>query len=506
MQTAAASGVSICFANPGTTEMPLVAALDEVPQVRAVLGLFEGVCTGCADGWARMRRTPALTLLHLGPGLANGIANLHNAKRARSPIVNLVGDHARAHLAHDAPLTSDIESLAEPVSGWLRTATSPATLAGDLSLAIAAATSPPGQIATLIIPADVQWEECPGPVALSQPTLAETVPPERIRAVAEQLRGSKASGLLLGGEALGAAGQRAAIRIAKKTGARLHIETFPARWERGGDIPGLERLPYFPEQARASLENLETLVLADARAPVSFFGYPGQASELTPEGTTLSLCEAGEDAESALEALADELGAARLEIAPQNSAVSAEPDPRLNPTSVGQVLASRLPENAIVVDEAATTGLPFYTLSEAAPRHTVLSLTGGAIGQGMPCAAGAALACPDQKVIAFQADGSAQYTLQSLFTLARENLDVTVVLCSNRAYRILQIELARSGVREPGSQARALTSLGDPELDWVSLARGYGVPAERVEDTADFDTALCRALREAGPHLIEVVL
>lgn len=506
MQAATANGIEICFANPGTTEMPLVAALDEVPGIRVVLGLFEGVCTGCADGWARMNGLPALTLLHLGPGFANGIANLHNARRAHSPIVNLIGDHTRSHLGFDAPLTSDIQSLARPVSAWLRTATSPSLLAAEVSEAIAAARSAPGQIATLIIPADVQWEEGDGPVAGVQPRSEARVPSDRIRAVAERLRSSQTSALLLGGRSLGPAGQRAAARIANATGAKLCVETFPARWERGGNIPWIERLAYFPEQARATFKGIDALVLVGGPEPVAFFGYPNQGSTLAPDEITTRLSQAGEDSEDALEALAEELGAPAL--GPWAPA-QALPDPggsTLNPATIGHALATHLPEDAIVVDEAATSGLPFYEATRNAPRHTVLSLTGGAIGQGLPCAAGAALACPNRKVIAFQADGSAQYTLQTLFTLARENLDVVVILCSNRAYRILQVELARAGVTDPGPASQSLTSLEDPEINWVALARGYGVSAERIEDRLAFDQALPRALANPGPHLIEVML
>ena len=504
MQTAEAGGVEICFANPGTTEMPLVAALDEVVGIRAVLGLFEGVCTGCADGWGRMRRRPALTLLHLGPGFANGVANLHNARRARSPVLNLVGDHTRNHLGFDAPLTSDIESLARTVSAWVDTATSPTRLTSDFSEALAACLTPPGQVATLIVPADVQWEEGASPAELPQRPSRTRVPAERIRTIAERLRSSHASGLLLGGRALGETGQRAADRIARATGAKLFAETFPARWERGGDLPQIERLAYFPEQARATFAGLEVLVVADAPDPVAFFGYRDQESELAPRGAIARLSGPEEDAEDALEALADELGA------PTRAPATPAPPPAnpqentLNPTSLAHVLASRLPEDAIVVDEAATSGLPFY--GAPAPRHTLLSLTGGAIGQGLPCAAGAALACPERPVIAFQADGSAQYTVQALFTLARENLNVVVVLCANRAYRILQIELARAGITEPGPRALSLTSLEDPEIDWVALARGYGVPADRVADLPAFDRVLHRALAEPGPYLVEAIL
>ncbi|MFP8873068.1 MAG: acetolactate synthase large subunit [Myxococcota bacterium] len=507
LETAAAAGVEICFANPGTTEMPLVAALDAVPGVRAILGLFEGVCTGAADGWGRMTRRPALTLLHLGPGFANGIANLHNARRAHTPIVNLIGDQARDHLAHDAPLTSDISSLARPVSNWLRTARSPDELAADFAEAIAAAHQPPGQISTLVIPADVQWGETRAAVP---PTPKATTPNDvdeaTVASVAERLRAARSPALLLGAGALDAAGQRAAGRIFLATGARLLAETFPARWERGGDLPVLERLPYFPEQAIAALADCDALVLAGAREPVAFFGYPDCPSRLAPEESLVRLSDPAQDNPRALEALAAALDAGPWQ-APawtaQDAAVADEP---LHPGAVGAVLARCLPEHAIVVEEAATSGLPFYAASNHAPRHSLLSLTGGAIGQGLPCAVGAALACPDRKVIAFQADGSAQYTVQALWTMARESLDVVVLLCSNRSYRILQIELARAGVSEPGAQAQSLMSLQSPDIDWCAIASGYGVPATRVGSAVALDAALRRALEEPGPSLLELSL
>lgn len=512
LETAARAGVEVCFANPGTTEMGLVAALDEVPRIRAVLGLFEGVCTGAADGYGRLTGRPALTLLHLGPGFANGIANLHNARRARSPIVNLIGDQASWHLAADAPLTSDIASLAAPVSGFLRTSTSAKTLAADGAAAIAASLGPPGQVATLVVPSDFQSEPGGRPEAMAGPPHAvpatrelASVPPERVEGVAARLRAGGPAVILLGDRGLDARPQRAAARIAAATGARLYAETFPARWERGGHLPAVERLAYFPEQAREALAGAD-VILAGARDPVAFFGYPGQASELAPADKQILLSAPGEDVAGALEALADALSAPGSLASASQIGRPVAPTGPLDPRSIGAALAHALPEDAIVVDEAATSGLPFYAASAAAPRHTVLALTGGAIGQGLPCATGAALACPGRKVVAFQADGSAAYTAQALWTQAREQLDVVTLLCANRAYRILQVELHRAGVAEPGPQARRLTSLAAPELDWVALARGYGVPGERVETADALVPALARALAEPGPQLLELVL
>jgi len=505
MQTAVQAGVEVCFANPGTTEMPLVAALDAVPGVRAVLGLFEGVCTGAADGYARMAGRPALTLLHLGPGLANGLANLHNARRAHSPVVNVVGDHATWHLEHDAPLTSDILSLARPVSGWLRTASSSKHLANDVAEAISEAQGPPGRVTTLIVPADVQWGEGSGLVSVRRTGSPEAADDDAVDAAARRLRAARRSVLLLGGDALSARGQRAAARVAAACGARLFAETFPARWERGAGLPDIPKLPYFPEQAVEALAEADLVLLAGAREPVAFFAYPGQPSRLAPEDRVRALCGPAERAEPSLEALAAALDAP---LGPAGPDVPL-PDPPagpLDPGAVAAVLARCLPEGAIVVDESATSGVAFPAASAGAAQHTVLGLTGGAIGQGLPCATGAALACPDRPVVAFQADGSAHYTLQALWTQAREGLHVTTLICANRSYRILQVELARSGVAEPGPRARALTSLSAPDVDWVALARGYGVPGVRVESAEDLARELPRALAEPGPSLLEMVL
>jgi acetolactate synthase-1/2/3 large subunit len=506
IRTAVASGVDLCLANPGTTEMQLVAALDAVPGIRAVLGLFEGVCTGAADGYARMTGRPALTLLHLGPGFANGIANLHNARRAHSPVVNLIGDHATWHLAADAPLTSDIASLAAPVSGWVHKCAASSYLPADLADAIAAALEPPGQVATLIVPQDCAWDRVLGPAAPVKPRARISVSDERVDAAAGALESGAPSALFLGGSGLRAPALRAAARIAAATGCALIHETFAARIERGTGLPAAERLPYFPEQGAERLRPLAHLVLAGAREPVAFFGYPDHPSRLTASATRVQgLADDAEDVAGALEALA-----LRVKAPSRVSAATPErvglPSGPLTAGALGQALAALQPERAIVIDEAATSGLAYYALSAGAPAHDYLALTGGAIGQGLPAAVGAALACPDRKVISFQADGSGMYTLQSLWTCARESLDVIVVVAANRAYRILQVELARAGITEPGAQARALTDLSHPVLDWVSLARGMGVPGSRADTAEDFIAAFRGALAEPGPRLIEAVL
>jgi len=507
IRTAIAAGVAVCFANPGTTEMPLVAALDSADGLRPILGLFEGVCTGAADGYGRMAEKPALTLLHLGPGFANGIANLHNARRARSPIVNLIGDHATWHVGADAPLTSDIVSLATPVSGWIRSVRTSASLADATAQAIAVAGRAPGQIATLIIPSDCQWDPAGSQAAPIEPPAPPAVTSDTVKRAAESMRKGNRVALFLGGVALRARGLKAAARIAAKSGCHLICETFPARLERGAGTPPLDRLPYFPEQAIEMLKPFDTIVIAGAKKPVAFFGYPTFPSQLIPEGIdTATLAEPTDDVPAALEALAGELGAPVSAARPAKISHPERPVGRLDAMTVGAAIAAVMPEGAIVMDEAATTGLPFLAASAAAPPHTYLSLTGGAIGQGLPCATGAAVACPDRRVIAFQADGSAMYTLQALWTQARESLSVTTLLCNNRSYRILQFELARAGVTEPGRKARSLTDLSNPDIDWTSLARGMGVAGVRVETAEALTRELERSLATPGPTLIEMML
>ncbi|MGP4006863.1 acetolactate synthase large subunit [Streptomyces sp. 4N124] len=508
IETSLAAGVDVCFANPGTTEMPLVAALDSVPGTRAVLGLFEGVCTGAADGYARIAGRPAMTLLHLGPGFANGIANLHNARRAHSPVFNVVGDHASWHLPFDAPLTSDIVSLATPVSGWVAAAASGAGLAQLTARAVAAATTAPGCGATLIAPADFQQEVLTAPVdvELSHSRSRPEVAADVIDAIAKRLRAGERAVLLLGGAALDERGQRAAARIAAATGAVLYSETFPAAAERGGGLPDLDRLPYFPEKAIEALAEAQLVVLAGALEPVSYFGYEGVPSLLAPHGTVEVLGTPEEDAARALEVLAAALGAPEPAPQPPRPYDEGLPDGALTPQSVGRIVSAMLPEHAIVSVEGGTCGYPFFTASSRAARHTALTNTGGAIGQGLPAAVGAAIAAPGRKVVALQSDGSAQYTIQSLWTMTREQLPVVTLIASNRAYNVLRTELGRHGQSQPGPGAMALTSLDEPAFDWPALARGYGVPGTRVESSEALRRELGRALAADGPQLIEMAL
>ncbi|EKX60375.1 acetolactate synthase large subunit [Streptomyces ipomoeae] len=507
VETAAAGGVQVCFANPGTTEMPLVSALDEVPSVHPVLGLFEGVCTGAADGYARISGRPAMTLLHLGPGFANGIANLHNARRAHSPVLNVVGDHASWHLPYDAPLTSDIVSLATPVSGWVGTVGSAARTSEVTAEALAAARTPPGHGATLIVPADFQQATVTGPIAsMPTPPAPTLVDAERVERIAERLRGGSRAVLLLGGGALNERGQRAARRISEATGATLYSETFPAAAERGRGLPDLDRLPYFPEAAIKALAGAETVVLAGALEPVAYFGYAGTPSLLAEPGTVHALAEPGEDGVQALEDLAKALGAKAASPLREPAFPDGLPDGPLIPAAIGRIVSALLPEGAVVSVEGGTCGYPFFTASAHAARHTTLTNTGGAIGQGLPAALGAAIAAPERQVIALQSDGSAQYTIQALWTMAREQTDVITLIASNRRYGILRTELDRHGGSDRGPASAGLTSLDDPALNWPALASGYGVPAQRAETGDELARALRRALAAGGPQLIEMVL
>jgi acetolactate synthase I/II/III large subunit len=501
-----ASGVDVVFANPGTSEMHFVSVLDAVPEMRGVLTLFEGVATGAADGYARMRDSPAAALLHLGSGLGNGLANLHNARRSHAPVVVVVGDHATYHARYDAPLESDIETVARNVSSWIRHSAHAENAGVDAAEAVAAACVPPGQVAALILPADVSWSDG-GSVAAGVPRARrEDVAAATIEAVASLLRAAEPSALLLGGSALRERGLRAAARIAAATGTALFAETFPARMERGAGIPDVQRLPYLGEMAAGQLEGLHDLVLVEAHAPVSFFAYPGKPSDLVPDGCDVSmLAGGGEDSATALEALADAVDAG-TGLAAAGSMRPSRPSGALGAESIALAIGALLPEGTIVSDEANTSGTFLPASTSGAPRHDWLTLTGGSIGQGMPLAVGAAVACPDRPVLALDADGSALYTLQSLWTMAREQLDITTVIFSNRRYAILRMELARVGATASGARALEMLDLSPPEIDFVALARGFGVPASRPETAEAFSDALERAFREPGPHLIEAVV
>jgi acetolactate synthase-1/2/3 large subunit len=507
VRTLVAGGVDVCFANAGTSELHFVAALDKVDGMRCVLCLFEGVATGAADGYARMAEKPAATLLHLGPGLSNGLANLHNTKRARSPVVNIVGDHATYHRVYDAPLTTDVEALARPVSSWVRTVTNARSVAADGAAAIAAAHAAPGQVATLILPADTAWNE--GSSVASVPP----VPPRPVVAsamvdnVARILRSGEPTVLLLGGASLRAEGLALAGGISAKSGAQLLAQTFNARIERGAGRVPVERVPYFVDQALAVFKEVRHLILVGANAPVAFFGYPGKPSALTPPGCDIqTLAAPHEELTGALAALAEAIGAPRATTWPADEPPPVPNGGAITPSAIAAMLGALLPEGAIICDESLTTGQSFFRMTYAAAPHDWLQLTGGAIGEGMPLATGAAVACPNRKVINLQADGSGMYTLQSLWTQAREGLNVLTLIWANRAYAILRHELANVGANNPGPKALDMLSLGNPDLDWVSLAKGMGVSGRRVETVDELVRAFRAGVAARGPFLIEVVL
>jgi acetolactate synthase I/II/III large subunit len=507
IRTLVDADVTTCFTNPGTSEMHFVAALDAVPEMRAVLALFEGVATGAADGYARMSGKPAATLLHLGPGLGNGLANLHNARKAKVPIVNIVGDHATYHTQYDAQLQSDIETVARNVSRWVRTSASTAQLSHDAVEAITAAIGPPGQVATLILPADVSWDEGAEPAAMPAPTPALVASDEVVDEVARVLRSGKRTAILLGGRALRADGLLAAGRVAASTGCKLLTEVFPTRVERGAGLPAVERLAYVPELASVQLRGLQHLILVDTKSPVTFFAYPGKNSSLVPNGCEVhELAAPSADVTATMQALVRALDVEQVEPERQQLSRPERATGRLTAESACQTIGVFLPEGAIVSDESVTSGVALAASTVGAPRHDWLTLTGGAIGQGLPVAVGAAVACPERPVIALQADGSAMYTIQSLWTMAREQLDVTVVIFNNRSYAILNMELARVGAEAAGPKAKAQLDLGRPDVDFVEIAAGLGVSGRRVETAEGLTEALESAVAEPGPHLIEVVV
>ena len=505
LQTLVDSGVRTCFANPGTSEMHFVAALDTVPEMRGVLTLFEGVATGAADGYARMADEAAAVLVHLGPGLGNGLANLHNARRARVPMVVVVGDHATHHKKYDAPLESDIDAVAGTVSGWMRRSMGVSDVAADAAEAVASARAD-RHIASLILPADVSWTDgaTPAKPVVAQPSQVIGDPD----GVTAALRSGEPTVIMVGGDATREAGLAAATRLAQQFGATVICETFPARLERGAGIPAAERLAYFAEAATAQLAGTRHLVLAGAVSPVSFFAYPGKPSDLVPDGCRVHTLAGPNGAVAALTALAGALapGVVAATAAPSRPELPGGP---LTVQTSAEVIGALLPEHAIVVDESNTSGFMLPQTTAGAPAHDWLTLTGGAIGYALPVAVGAAIAAPDRPVLCLESDGSAMYTISALWNHARDNLNITTVVYANQAYDILRIELQRVGAqdaRQPGPKAESLLDLTPPTLDFVRIAEGMGVPARRVRTAEEFAEALRSAFAEPGPHLIEATM
>lgn len=505
MEYLARNGATACFANPGTSEMHLVSALDAAPGIRPVLCLFEGVATGAADGFGRMARRPALTLLHLGPGLGNGLANLHNAYRARTPILSLIGEHATYHRANNPPLASDIAALARPVSTWVETAEAATTLTtlAAKGFAVALDRGP----AALILPADIGWSDeepvTPAPVMPAPQNRSWT---KIVDDAAKLLRAGKAV-LLIGGRHVSARACRAARRIGERTSAKVFIETFPARIERGGDAPALMRLPYLTEMAVGVLADASAVITVGASAPIAFFALPNRATRLAPEDAPLlQYVEPGAEIEAALVALAETLGSDTPAVNHDQTAIGVpNADARLDALGLAQTLAATMPAHAIVSDESITLGLNAFDCAAGAPEHDWLSLTGGSIGQGLPLATGAAVACPERRVIALEGDGSALYTPQALWTQAREQLNVTNIILNNGAYAILNLEMMRTGVADIPNAARALFDLRRPAISFTQLAAGFGVPAQQVHTVHELAAALRRSFATPGPYLIETM-
>jgi acetolactate synthase I/II/III large subunit len=500
------SGIDTCFANPGTSEMHFVAALDQIPGMRCVLGLQENIVTGMADGYFRIAGKPASTLLHCGPGLANGWANLHNARRANSGIVNIVGDQATYHHPFDAPLTADIAGLASAVSRWVRTSRRAADVGRDAAAAVAAARTAPGQIATLILPSDTSWD-AGGVAAHSMPVpAAPAIDPLAVETAARMLRHNRNVLILLGGHCAMPNAQELAWRIASATGATLKYEYVNGRVARGrGRLP-IERLPYNSDQATKLLEPFQHIILVNAKAPVGFFAYPGKPStQYSSTAQIHTLSRVDQDPSAALLALAQALDA------PPAAMPDAGPVPEAGrgaPTQEGlaQTLAALMPENAIVSDESISFGRGFYRFTHGAAPHDWLQLTGGAIGDGLPVATGAAVASGgSRRVISLQADGSAMYSLQSLWTQAREKLPCTTILLSNRKYNILIGEYQNVGAI-PGPTAMSMLDLSNPDLDWVKLANGMGVEAARATTLEACADVMKQSFRQNGPFLIELII
>jgi acetolactate synthase-1/2/3 large subunit len=503
LMAAKANGISVCFANPGTTEIPLVAALDNVGGVRAVLCLYEGVCTGAADGYARMLDKPAMVVLHLGPGLANGTSNLHNARRAHTPVVTVVGQHSTWHLPLDPPLAMDIEAIASATANWQRTCRSTDGMGQDMAEAVSAAYE--GHGAVLIVPYDLQMKETHGLAIKCEDQELYAVDLKMVEDSERVLRLYGKTALVLGGKALRREGLMAAARVKSLIGCDLLCEGFPARMERGAGLPDVTRIPYLPETAMDLLGQYEAFIFAGADEPVSFFGYHGVPGHFLKDGQKrLHIVDPHQDATKALICLANALAASAtpsIDIL-THPMKPLMPEGPLSGDKACAVLAALQPEGAIVVDESITNSIWYYPLTASVPPFSLLTLTGGSLGQGPACAVGAAIACPDRPVINIQADGSAMYTMQALWTQARERLNVTTLIFSNRSYDILKFELARFGVDRPGPAASKLTDLAG--IDWVSLGKAFGVASVAVNTAEELAAGISKALEEDGPHLIQM--
>ncbi|HJN53129.1 MAG: acetolactate synthase large subunit [Pseudomonadales bacterium] len=507
LQTLMNNGVEVCFTNPGTSEMHMVAAIGESDGMRSILCLFEGVCSGAADGYARMLAKPACTLLHLGPGLSNASANLHNARKANSSVINLIGDHATYHKKLDAPLNSDVIGLSGPISHWVRSVTNAASLPSDAADAVLAANVKPGQIATLIVPADSAWNESVDPVTARDMPSAPLVGDESVKTAAELLTNGKTTILLMSNLALSERCLDLADQISQATGAKIFCDTFVTRLPRGEGRCSVARLGYFAEQATEQIKDAEQLIMVYTKAPVSFFAYPGKVSEFSPQNSTQhTLAQVSEDAEDALQKLVTELNAGNHHPRKRSLQKPGLGSGELSSKNLALTFAELLPVDSVVVDEGGTAGALCFPISENAQPHDWLTITGGSIGYGLPVAVGAAVACPDRKIICLQGDGGAMYTIQALWTMARENLDVCIVILANRKYQILQVELARVGAQSMNKKTLDMMDLTNPNLDFVKMSESMGVKAARAHNADEFNKLFAQGMEEPGPMLIEALL
>lgn len=507
VKTLAASGVDTCFTNPGTSEMHLVAALDRTSEIRCVLALFEGAVTAAADGYARMTGKAACTLLHLGPGLANGLANLHNAARAHVPLLNIAGQHPAEHLRFETPLASDVEGIARPYSNWLRTTKSALEAGRDAAQAVAACYEPPGHIATLILPADAAWGEGAIVAQALAPKKPAMPPTETIEAIARSLRSESPAAFVLGGNALYGKGLAAASRVAAACNAKLFSPYPFTRMQRGAGAAVVDRLPYVPQQAADTLKDFKRLILVGVVEPRAYFASPKRSARLVaPDCPIHTLAKVEEDSAGALEALAAALSAASRAGIVEKGARPLTPTGAISLPGLADAIAATLPDDAIVVDESMTAGRGIMAAARGTGPHDWLANTGGSIGIALPLAVGAAVASPQRRVLCLTADGSAMYTLQALWTMAREGLKITTVVFANRAYSILKYEFKQLGIGEPGPRAKDLFEIGRPDLDWVALAKGMGVPATRINTLDELAKELRKGFESDGPTLIEVPL
>lgn len=499
LRTLAAGGVRHVFTNPGTTEIAFVAAAPAVPEIEPVLVVDEIVASGAADATSRLTGVPGATLLHLGPGLTNAAANLHNATKAHSPVVNVVGDHASDHRASPSPLQSDIEAIAAPLSAWVGVVGSADEAAATTARAMHEASSRCG-VSTLIVPSDHAEQPTARSSAMPDPVVRPRATDLAVDAAARALR-EPGTALLIGAGALRAEALRLADRLAVAHDLDLWTPTFVTRAERTVPLARpLQKLPYFPLQVHEVLGRYRTIVAIGTDEPYAMFAYPGEPRRLTPDTVeVIALVGPDGDAHDALARLVDASGAPDVT---SNAATrpTAPDDLSLDPRTLTLAVAALLPDHAILVDESQTSGGGLWDALAGVP-HDVLGLTGGAIGAGPPLATGAAFAARDRRVLNVQGDGSALYSAGAWWTQARHGLDVTTVIASNRKYFILDVELGRAGRRD--LSGGPLTTLDHPAVDFVSLARGYGVPGVRVESAAELSSALARSFATEGPMLID---